>query len=148
MGFFVWAPGGDLLSRGQSALSSAQSRFTVLFGMGRRGSNSLWPPSKRVEGRPRRSTPRILGRSCPNNSEEVLGSDRQQQARSSLSLGIRVQGLALYASPLMAEYPGEYPTCVARRSTLLAGSTLLGRYPLAGHPSRKLKVIGSSRTGN
>src|SRR5258705_12790142 len=46
------APGGDLLSRGQSALSSAQSRFTVLFGMGRRGSNSLWPPSKRVGGRP------------------------------------------------------------------------------------------------
>ena len=44
--FHYGAPGGDLLSRGQSALSSAQSRFTVLFGMGRRGSNSLWPPSK------------------------------------------------------------------------------------------------------
>ena len=49
--FSFGAPGGDLLSRGQSALSSAQSRFTVLFGMGRRGSNSLWPPSKRGGGR-------------------------------------------------------------------------------------------------
>ena len=49
LGVVFWAPGGDLLSRGQSALSSAQSRFTVLFGMGRRGSNSLWPPSKTVQ---------------------------------------------------------------------------------------------------
>ncbi len=51
-GFIVFgAPGGDLLSRGQSALSSAQRRFTVLFGMGRRGSTSLWPPSKLMEVR-------------------------------------------------------------------------------------------------
>ena len=69
--FSLGAPGGDLLSRGQSALSSAQSRFTVLFGMGRRGSNSLWPPSKRVGGRPCWSTPRI-GWACRfNNLEEV-----------------------------------------------------------------------------
>jgi hypothetical protein len=37
-------PGGDLLSHAKSILSSARSRFTVLFGMGRGGSNSLWPP--------------------------------------------------------------------------------------------------------
>ena len=28
------------------ALSSALRRFTVLFGMGRRGTTSLWPPGK------------------------------------------------------------------------------------------------------
>ena len=36
--------GGDLLSHGQSAVSLAQRCFTVLFGMGRRGTTSLWPP--------------------------------------------------------------------------------------------------------
>src|SRR6266702_7665096 len=35
-------PDDDLLSHGQSALSSAWSRFTVLFGMGRGGTDSLW----------------------------------------------------------------------------------------------------------
>ena len=37
-------PGGDLLSRRGSPLSSARARFTVLFGMGRGGSRLLWPP--------------------------------------------------------------------------------------------------------
>src|SRR6266404_960939 len=45
-GFGVW-PGGNLLSRAECTLSSAQTRFTVLFGMGRRGSRLLWPPDKR-----------------------------------------------------------------------------------------------------
>src|SRR2546422_3174800 len=44
-GFGVW-PGGNLLSRAECALSSAQTRFTVLFGMGRRGSGLLWPPDR------------------------------------------------------------------------------------------------------
>src|SRR6516165_2727273 len=35
-------PDDYLLSHGQSALSSAWSRFTVLFGMGRGGADSLW----------------------------------------------------------------------------------------------------------
>src|SRR3990170_6201800 len=30
-------------------LSSAQTRFTVLFGMGRRGSRLLWPPDGRLQ---------------------------------------------------------------------------------------------------
>src|SRR3970282_703648 len=30
-------------------LSSAQTRFTVLFGMGRRGSRLLWPPHRRLK---------------------------------------------------------------------------------------------------
>ena len=37
--------GGDLLSHARSKLSLAQIRFTALFGMGRGGSKSLWPPS-------------------------------------------------------------------------------------------------------
>ena len=35
-------PDDDLLSHGQSVLSSARRRFTVLFGMGRGGSSGLW----------------------------------------------------------------------------------------------------------
>ena len=33
---------------GKTALSSAQRRFTVLFGMGRGGANALWSP--RIRG--------------------------------------------------------------------------------------------------
>ena len=44
-GLFFGEPGGDLLSHTGCALSSARRRFTVLFGMGRGGSNVLWPPS-------------------------------------------------------------------------------------------------------
>ncbi len=44
-GLFGREPGSDLLSHGRSALSSARCRFTVLFEMGRSGSNTLWPPS-------------------------------------------------------------------------------------------------------
>src|SRR4051794_38851009 len=43
-----WVPDNDLLSHGQSVLSSARCRFTVLFGMGRSGSSRLW--SSGVEG--------------------------------------------------------------------------------------------------
>ena len=35
-------PDDDLLSHGQSVLSSARRRFTVLFGMGRGGASGLW----------------------------------------------------------------------------------------------------------
>ena len=42
LGVFLWGPDDDLLSHGQSTLSSARRRFTVLFGMGRRGTNVLW----------------------------------------------------------------------------------------------------------
>src|SRR6185369_1422107 len=37
----VRVPDDDLLSHGQSALSSARRRFTVLFGMGRGGASGL-----------------------------------------------------------------------------------------------------------
>jgi hypothetical protein len=40
--FTAGEPDDYLLSHGQSALSSAWSRFTVLFGMGRGGTDSLW----------------------------------------------------------------------------------------------------------
>ena len=42
--FVVKGPGDDLLSHGQSAISSARLRFTVLFGMGRGGAKALWSP--------------------------------------------------------------------------------------------------------
>ena len=49
VGFFsLGVPDDDLLSHGQSTLSSACCRFTVLFGMGRGGSGGLW--SSGVEG--------------------------------------------------------------------------------------------------
>ena len=41
-------PGDDLLSHGQSAISSARRRFTALFGMGRGGANALWSPGIRL----------------------------------------------------------------------------------------------------
>ena len=41
---FSKGPGDDLLSHGQSAISSARRRFTALFGMGRGGANALWSP--------------------------------------------------------------------------------------------------------
>src|SRR5690242_16830764 len=47
--FGLWVPDNDLLSHGQSVLSSARRRFTVLFGMGRGGAGGLW--SSGVEAR-------------------------------------------------------------------------------------------------
>ena len=42
-------------------LSSAQKRFTVLFGMGRSGTTSVWPSGKGFEGfRRKRLNLRIL----------------------------------------------------------------------------------------
>ena len=40
----VGEPGGDLLSHGNPHYHRRRRRFTVLFGMGRGGSNALWPP--------------------------------------------------------------------------------------------------------
>ena len=40
--FALRVPDNDLLSHGQSVLSSACRRFTVLFGMGRGGAGGLW----------------------------------------------------------------------------------------------------------
>ena len=49
LGFFICKESDDdLLSHGQSTLSLARSRFTVLFGMGRSGTNSLWSSDKLV----------------------------------------------------------------------------------------------------
>ena len=46
-GFFMNRVSDDvLLSRARSPLSSAQKRFTFLFGMGRGGSTSLWSSDK------------------------------------------------------------------------------------------------------
>ncbi len=61
---FNEAPGGDLLSHTESALSSAQLRFTVLFEMGRGGSKALWPPS--IKG------PQFAEASCVKSEEGVV----------------------------------------------------------------------------
>ena len=134
LGVCFWAPGGDLLSRGQSALSSAQSRFTVLFGMGRRGSNSLWPPSKLLGSvviDRRRS--RILGRSGFNNPEEVqLGSNRQHKHLSRLGIhsvlsttssvllftqGYRIKSHGQLVSVSLTHYCASTPDLSTRWST-------------------------------
>jgi hypothetical protein len=84
------APGGDLLSRGQSALSSAQRRFTVLFGMGRRGSTSLWPPSKLsgpvAHGFARRHRIRVAGN---NAGRSTSGLDQGNTQSREVSLGLQ-----------------------------------------------------------
>jgi hypothetical protein len=61
-------PDDYLLSHGQSALSSAWSRFTVLFGMGRGGTDSLW--SSGFDGLLRRGGYITLGATA--NLEEVV----------------------------------------------------------------------------
>ena len=43
-GFFLWGVWRCPTFTWVSILSSALGRFTVLFGMGRRGTNPLWPP--------------------------------------------------------------------------------------------------------
>ena len=50
LGFSFGESGNDLLSHGQSALSSALRCFTVLFGMGRSGTTSLWSPDIKLSG--------------------------------------------------------------------------------------------------
>ena len=106
--FSFGAPGGDLLSRGQSALASALRRFTVLFGMGRRGSTSLWPPSKtaRLETRDWKLTYPAPGSS--SNLEEVfLGSDRQQQGTATFEpTRVEFEGVGFYPS-LLTPYPSR-----------------------------------------
>jgi hypothetical protein len=115
------APGGDLLSRGQSALSSAQSRFTVLFGMGRRGSNSLWPPSKRGGGRLDRLRPAFGWASGFNNLEEVLlGLDRQHKHFGFLALhaqGYRIKSHGQLVSVSLTCYHASTPDLSTRWSS-------------------------------
>ena len=61
------------------ALSSALKRFTVLFGMGRRGSTSLWPPSKAGSATSRRSRGIKIAAnkgSCLALMHKAIGSSR------------------------------------------------------------------------
>ena len=46
------------------ALSSARRRFTVLFGMGRRGANALWSSEKLVGGRINNAPPSGISSVC------------------------------------------------------------------------------------
>jgi hypothetical protein len=64
-------PDDYLLSHGQSALSSAWSRFTVLFGMGRGGTDTLW--SSGMTG----CRTAVWGNTA--NLEEVVSGDAHQR---------------------------------------------------------------------
>ena len=63
-------PDDYLLSHGQSALSSAWSRFTVLFGMGRGGTDSLWSSGM--------TCCRVALVGATANLEEVVSGDAHQ----------------------------------------------------------------------
>ena len=65
--FYYKKPGGDLLSHGQSTLSSAQSRFTALFGMGRGGTSALCSSGILLFGR----ALGVLSAAWPMHSGEV-----------------------------------------------------------------------------
>ena len=73
-GFCVAAgePDDYLLSHGQSALSSAWSRFTVLFGMGRGGTDSLWSSGMTC------CRAALMGGTT--NLEEVVSGDAHQRS--------------------------------------------------------------------
>ena len=121
--FSFGAPGGDLLSRGQSALSSAQSRFTVLFGMGRRGSNSLWPPSK-LSGPVvlrRRLRIRVAGKQQQYWKKYFLGLDsRQHRPLKALSLvwqGYRIKPHGQLVSVSLTHYCASTPDLSTRWSS-------------------------------
>ena len=64
-------PDDYLLSHGQSALSSAWSRFTVLFGMGRGGTDSLWSSGM--------TCCRDVFGDSTTNREEVVSGDAHQR---------------------------------------------------------------------
>jgi hypothetical protein len=123
-GFVLYgAPGGDLLSRGQSALSSAQSRFTVLFGMGRRGSNSLWPPSK-LSGPVvlrRRLRIRVAGKQQQYWKKYFLGLDSwQHRPLKALSLvwqGYRIKPHGQLVSVSLTHYCASTPDLSTRWSS-------------------------------
>jgi hypothetical protein len=121
--FSCGAPGGDLLSRGQSALSSAQSRFTVLFGMGRRGSNSLWPPSK-LSGPVvlrRRLRIRVAGKQQQYWKKYFLGLDSwQHRPLKALSLvwqGYRIKPHGQLVSVSLTHYCASTPDLSTRWSS-------------------------------
>ena len=106
-GCFFGAPGGDLLSRGQSALASALRRFTVLFGMGRRGSTSLWPPSKTGNSESRELETSKTQPRARVKSGRSLGSDRQPQALEPWRCAkVGLEGVGFYPS-LLTPYPSR-----------------------------------------
>jgi hypothetical protein len=80
-------PDDYLLSHGQSALSSAWSRFTVLFGMGRGGTDSLWSSGM--------TCCRVASGGATTNLEEVVSGDAHQRS----FWGCVVRGTTLITQP-------------------------------------------------
>jgi hypothetical protein len=82
-------PDDYLLSHGQSALSSAWSRFTVLFGMGRGGTDSLWSSGM--------TCCRTVAGDSTTNLEEV--AERMPLVACSLHAGHVASGTTLITQP-------------------------------------------------
>ena len=99
VGRFAWrVPDDDLLSHGQSVLSSARHRFTVLFGMGRCGSSGLWS-----SGIDRESVQGSVCHAQPTDGEEVKsGLDWRKHpdrlAGNAHGYGIKPHGLLVSVS--------------------------------------------------
>ena len=94
-------PDNDLLSHGGSVLSSARHRFTVLFGMGRRGASGLW--SSGIDLRSA-SSPTMRHRGARDRREEVKRvrllrkhHDRYERQRAH-GYGVKPHGLLVSVS--------------------------------------------------
>ena len=102
--FWGWGfcPAGEpddyLLSHGQSALSSAWSRFTVLFGMGRGGTDSLWSSGM--------TCCRVALAGATTNLEEVVSDES-----TSADAGCVVRGTTLITQPRVRVLSEPRHTC-------------------------------------
>ena len=134
-------PDDDLLSHGQSTLSSACRRFTVLFGMGRRGASGLW--SSGVDGWLRRTQP---------HSEEVVRLDwrKHHETVSTHGYGVKPHGQLVPVS--LTRYRASTPGLSTWWSaTTLQGdqvpgrSHLQARFPLRCFQRLSLPYIATRR---
>src|SRR6185369_4618941 len=108
-------------------LSSAQTRFTVLFGMGRGGSRLLWPPDWSWARRFGAVTPRSAGR---DSKEARWDFEIAPRLRDCLAHGYRVKP----HGQLVRVSSRPYGPCTSRLSTSWSRTTLQGsRAPGKSH---------------
>ena len=100
-------------------LSSAQTRFTVLFGMGRGGSRLLWPPDWSWARRFGAVTPRSAGR---DSKEARWDFEIAPRLRDCLAHGYRVKP----HGQLVRVSSRPYGPCTSRLSTSWSRTTLQG----------------------
>ena len=98
------------------ALSSALRRFTVLFGMGRRGTTSLWPP-----GKASCSLPSTTGRSLHGPFDWLSSMSMSANApQPSNTQGYRIKP----HGQLVSVSSTHYCACTPDLSTLSSATTL------------------------